>query len=244
MGFYMQNFPRLNIAVYSDGANKRQIIEDYREGFVEGFTTNPTLMAKAGLNDYKGFAKSVLLEVTKLPISFEVFSDEFDQMEKQALEIASWGENVNVKIPIMNTKGESSIPLIQKLLERGVKLNVTAVFTKVQLEEIRKVVGPKDDVIVSVFAGRIADTGVDPVPTMNYAVDLFSSLDKIKVLWASPREVLNIYQAEACGCDIITVTPDLIKKLKFRNHDLNQFSLETVEMFYKDAVNAGFQIDV
>ena len=185
----------------------------------------------------------IVLEVIKdLPISFEVFSDDFSEMKRQALKIKNWGKNVNVKIPITNTKSQSAVPLIKELLSEGVKLNVTAIFTESQTEELREVMTSKDDVIVSVFAGRIADAGVDPIPLMTKTVKLYKDLKLAKVLWASPREVLNIYQAEDCGCHIITVTDDLIKKLSLRGKDLGQFSLETVKMFYDDATKAGFNL--
>ena len=237
----MLNQP-LKIHIYADGANKDEMIKRYKEGFVKGFTTNPTLMAKSGIKDYENFARNVLEVITDLPISFEVFSDDFNEMKKQALKINSWGKNVNVKIPITNTKKEPSLNLIKELLAEGIKLNVTAIFTKSQLVGLREVMSPKDDVIVSVFAGRIADAGVDPVPIMVEAVDMFNGLGGAKVLWASPREVLNVYQAEQCGCHIITVTDDLIKKISQRGKDLTDFSLETVKMFYDDAQKAGFTL--
>ncbi|MEW6055586.1 MAG: transaldolase [Bdellovibrionota bacterium] len=228
------------IAVFADGANIEDMVKRSREGFVKGFTTNPTLMAKAGIRDYKSFAKEVLKEIKALPISFEVFSDEFSEMERQALEIASWASNVNVKIPITNTKGESSIPLIQRLFSRGLKLNITAILTQQQLDALRETIRPNDDAIISVFAGRIADTGVDPMPVMSRAVRDFSSKPGSKILWASPREVLNYYQAEACGCQIITMTDDLIKKLSLHGRSLADVSLDTVKMFYNDAKKAEF----
>jgi transaldolase len=199
-------------------------------------------MAKAGIKDYEAFAREILKDVKDLPISFEVFCDEFDEMERQAHKIASWAPNVNVKIPITNTKGQSSLPLVQKLLAANIKLNVTAIFTMQQLANLREIVKENDSVIVSVFAGRIADTGISPVTTMKAAVEMFAPFEKCEVLWASPREVYNIYEAEACGCDIITATSDLISKLKFHNKDLEQFSLETVEMFYRDAMSVGYQL--
>lgn len=232
--------PKFRIAVFGDGANADTIMKRYREGFVKGFTTNPTLMAKAGIKDYERFAKSVLAEMKELPISFEVFSDEFDEMEDQAALIATWGDNVNVKIPITNTRGESSIPLIRRLFDKGVKLNVTAILTQKQLDDLRAVLKPQDDVIVSIFAGRIADTGVDPMPIMQKAVKDFAAFPKAKILWASPRETLNIYQADWAGCHIITATDDLIEKLSLNGKDLAEFSLDTVKMFYNDAKKAGF----
>lgn len=235
-------YPQLKIAVFADGANKADMVKRNQEGFVRGFTTNPTLMAKAGIHDYEKFALDILSEISALPISFEVFSDDFDEMEKQAMKIASWGKNVNVKIPITNTKRASALPLIRRLLDKGLKLNVTALFTDEQLSGLREVVRPADDVIVSIFAGRIADTGVDPVPLMKRAVAAYHDRPGCKILWASPREALNIYQADECGCHIITATDDSIAKLKLHGKSLADFSLETVQMFYNDATKAGFSL--
>lgn len=238
----MSNKPPLKVAVYADGANREAMVKRLREGFVKGFTTNPTLVAKAGVTDYAGFAKSVLSEIKELPISFEVFSDDLTSMEREAMIIAGWASNVNVKIPITNTKGEPTLPLIQKLLSQGVKLNVTALFTQTQLNGLREILRPQDDVIVSIFAGRIADTGIDPMPFMKKAVGDYRGLSGSKILWASPREVLNIYQADQCGCQIITATDDQIEKLKFYGKSLEDFSLDTVKMFYADATKAGFKL--
>jgi transaldolase len=238
------SFPDLKIAVFADGAERGAMIKRYQEGFVKGFTTNPTLMAKADLRDYQAFAESVLSVIKELPISFEVFSDNFDEMEKQARLIGSWGPNVNIKIPITNTKGTSAFPLIRRLLDNGLKLNVTAILAAGQIERLRKLLKASDDVIVSVFAGRIADTGVDPIPMMKKAVKEYRSLPKAKILWASPREVLNIYQADACGCHIITATDDLIEKLHLNGKPLKEFSLDTVKMFYNDAQKAGFSLRI
>ncbi len=231
----------MRLALYADGANRDQMLARYHGGGVQGFTTNPTLMAKAGIKDYKAFALD-LLKVIQAPISFEVFSDDFEAMEREAIEINSWGSTVNVKIPITNTRSESAVPLIQKLFALKMKLNITALFTRTQLIEVREVMKPEDDAIISIFAGRIADTGVDPVPLMKEAVALFAGFPKAKILWASPREALNIYQAEECGCHIITLTEDLLKKLELRNKPLEEYSLETVQMFYKDAKAAGFKL--
>ncbi len=236
------SYPTLKIAVYGDGADRATMLERYQEGFIKGFTTNPTLMAKAGITDYHAFAASILSEMKNLPISFEVFSDEFEEMERQALLIGSWGSNVNIKIPITNTRAESALPLVRKLLDRNLKLNVTAILTQEQIDGLRNILQPKDDVIVSIFAGRIADTGIDPVPVMREAVQDYRDLHGSKILWASPREVLNIYQAEACGCHIITATYDLIEKLKLFGKPLAEYSLDTVKMFYKDAQKAGFSL--
>jgi transaldolase len=236
--------PNLKIAIFADGADKEAMLKNYKEGFIKGFTTNPTLMAKAGIADYQQFAESVLAVIRDRPISFEVFSDDFQEMEKQAALIGSWGPNVNVKIPITNTKKESSFPLIRRLLDKGLKLNVTAVLTQEQIDGLRAILKPQDDVILSIFAGRIADTGVDPMPMMAKAVKDYASLKGTKVLWASPREVLNIYQAEACGCHIITATNDLLAKLNLFAKDLSDYSLDTVKMFYNDAQKAGFRLRV
>ncbi len=232
----------LTIAIYADGAVAADMLKQYRSGVPRGFTTNPTLMAKAGITDYSAFAKTILAEIKDLPISFEVFADDFSEMERQAQTIGSWGENVYIKIPITNTKGATALPLIRRLLDKGLKLNVTAILTESQIDGLRELMKPEDDVIVSIFAGRIADTGVDPVPIMRRAVERYRELPKAKVLWASPREVLNIYQADECGCHVITVTEELLKKLALRNKDLGEYSLDTVKMFYNDATKAGFKL--
>jgi transaldolase len=213
-----------------------------KKPYIKGLTTNPTLMKKAGIKDYEAFAKDILLEVKDKSISFEVFSDDLDEMEKQALKIATWGENVYVKIPITNTKGIPTYSLIKKLSDKGVKVNVTAIMT---LEQVRDVVLSLNHSVpsyVSVFAGRIADTGVDPVPLMAAAVQITSMNSKAEVIWASPRELLNIFQADEIGCQVITVTNDILKKLELVDYDLNYYSLDTVKMFYNDALAAGFSI--
>jgi transaldolase len=238
----MANYPNLKVAVYADGANADAMLKRYNEGFVKGFTTNPTLMVKAGVTDYAAFAKNVLGTIKNLPISFEVFSDDFAEMEREALIIGSWGSNVNIKIPITNTKGAPALPLIRKLLDKNLKLNVTAIFTQDQLNGLREIMKPQDDVIVSIFAGRIADTGVDPMPLMKKAVQDYKHLTGAKILWASPREALNIYQANDCGCHIITATDDQIAKLTSHGKSLSEFSLETVKMFYNDATKAGYKL--
>jgi transaldolase len=233
----------LRIRIFADGANVAAMLGRYREGFVHGFTTNPTLMAKAGIRDYAAFAREVLQVIVDLPISFEVFSDEFAEMEREARLIAGWGPNVNVKIPITNTRGEPAFGVIRSLLDQRVKLNVTAILTREQWLGLREVMQPEDDVIVSIFAGRIADTGVDPVPMISQAVQDFRTLPFARVLWASPREVLNVYQADACGCHIITATDDLLSKVqKLRGKSLSEVSLDTVRMFHDDAKRAGFQL--
>lgn len=228
--------------IFADGAKLNDMLEAYKKGEVQGFTTNPTLMRQAGVTDYQAFAKSALAEIKDLPISFEVFSDDFSSMAEQAHKIAGWGDNVYVKIPVTNTKGESSGSLIRSLSADGIKLNVTAILTLDQVTEVVEALSPSTPAVVSVFAGRIADTGVDPVPLMTKARQICSKRPKAELLWASPREVLNIYQAEQIGCHIITVTPDLLRKLSLKGKDLKQYSLETVEMFYRDATQAGFQL--
>jgi transaldolase len=232
----------LRIEVYADGANLDEMLQAYRAGLVRGFTTNPTLMRKAGVRDYAAFARSVLIEIRDLPISFEAFADEFGEMERQALMISSWGDNVFVKIPVTNTKGESSIPLVRNLVAATVKVNVTALMTEQQVAAVAEVLSPSVPAIVSVFAGRIADTGRDPIPMMRRSARLVSGNPSARLLWASPREVLNIYQAEACGCHIITVTKPLLDKLSMRGMDLDELSRQTVNMFYSDAQAAEYSL--
>ena len=232
----------LKIAIYADGAVKNDMLEMYKRPYIKGFTTNPTLMRKAGVTDYEGTARDMIQAIPDRPISFEVFSDEFDEMEQQALKIASWGPNVNVKIPVTNTRREPSYPLIERLSRQGVKLNVTAIMS---LEQVRKTITALAGCpwsIVSVFAGRIADTGMDPMPLMREARALIDDTPGMNLLWASPRELLNIFQADETGCHIITATSDVLKKLDSVGKDLEDFSLETVKMFYNDAVAAGFQV--
>lgn len=240
----MANQNDLKVKIFADGADIESIRKLYAQPNIQGFTTNPTLMRQAGIQDYKGFALEVLKIVTDRPVSFEVFADDIIEMEKQAIEIATWGKNVNVKIPITNTKGESTASLVKRLSSQGIICNVTAIFTISQLQEIVNVLDPKTPAILSIFAGRIADTGFDPVPLMLEAVNIAKSKPLSEILWASPRELLNIFQADEVGCHIITVTPDLIKKLNGVGKDLAQFSLETVEMFYRDAKAAGYTIQI
>ena len=230
------------IAVYADGADLKDMVEAYSSGLVHGFTTNPTLMRKAGVSDYEAWAKSILEVIRDLPISFEVLADEFGEMERQALIIARWGQNVFVKIPITNTHGESSIPLVQRLVREQVKVNVTALMTVRHVESVMRVLSPDIPAIVSVFAGRIADTGRDPVPIMRRAAKLVRQNPSARLLWASPREVFNVYQAEQCGCHIITATKPVLDKLPMRDMDLDELSRETVNMFYTDARAAGYVI--
>jgi transaldolase len=233
---------KLKIKIFADGANVEEMIKVYREGLVKGFTTNPTLMKKNGIKNYEKFAKEILNEIVDLPISFEVFSDEFDNMEKEARLISSWGKNVFVKIPITNTKKESSIPLIKKLSHDGLMLNITAMLTVEQVENVAYNISPESKTIVSVFAGRIADTGRDPIPYMKESSEILKENKKSELLWASPRELLNIFHAEECNCDIITVTNDILKKLSMVNKDLEELSLDTVKMFYNDGKNLGYNI--
>jgi transaldolase len=232
----------LRLKIFQDGAELGAMIAAKKRGLVSGFTTNPTLMRKAGISDYKDFALKAIAAIPDLPISFEVFSDEFDLMEREAREIASWGGTTYVKIPITNTRGQSSAPLINKLSKEGLSLNVTAMLTLDQVEEVASAADPTSRTIVSVFAGRIADTGVDPVPIMAKGVDILKKLPKAELLWASPREVLNVVQAAECGCHIITATPDILAKVALLGKDLPQYSLETVRMFHDDARAAGFRL--
>jgi len=234
----------LRIKIFADGADLDGIRDMAGNPLIKGFTTNPTLMRKAGVEDYKAFALDVLKIVTDRPVSFEVFADEFDEMEAQALEIASWGDNVNVKIPVTNTRGEGSAPLVERLSAEGVAVNVTAMFTLEQVEEIIAVLDPATPAILSVFAGRVADSGRDPVPHMEKTVEIAKAKPKAEVLWASPRELLNILHADEAGCHIITVTHDVLRKLDTFGKDLGEFSLETVKMFYDDAQAAGYGIDI
>jgi len=232
----------LKVKIFADGADVKGMVEMYGKPFVKGFTTNPTLMRKAGITDYRGFAKEVLAAIPDRPISFEVFSDDFAQMERQAKEIAGWGKNVNVKIPVTNTQGEPSYKLIRALASAGIKLNVTAVFTLEQVRDVMAHLDAKTPAYVSVFAGRIADTGRDPMPLMAAAHALVHTQPHAELIWASPRELLNVFHAEAVGCDIITVTNDVLAKLSNVGKDLKQFSLETVQMFHNDAAKAGFEL--
>jgi len=238
----MTHLNALKVKLFADGADLAGIREMVANPIIKGFTTNPTLMRKAGVADYKSFALQVLGLVKDLPISFEVFDDDFAEMEKQAHEIASWGKNVNVKIPVTNTRGEFCGPLVERLSRGGVQLNVTAVMTVEQVRRVADRLAPDIPAIVSVFAGRIADTGRDPVPIMAEAVNVLKSRPRAELIWASPRELLNIFQADAIGCHIITATNDILKKLSLVGKDLDRYSLETVEMFHKDAKAAGYSI--
>ena len=232
----------LRIKIFGDGAEKASMVELAKLPFIKGFTTNPTLMRKAGVTDYTGFAKGVLAIIKDKPISFEVFSDDFNEMERQARIIASWADNVYVKIPITNTKKESSFDLVKKLAADGIKLNVTAILTLAQVEHISKALNPSVPAIISVFAGRIADTGVDPVPVMRNCKEVLKQYPKYELLWASPRELYNIYQADEAGSDIITVTPDILKKAEKIGYDHSELSMETVKMFYDDGQKVGYTL--
>ena len=236
------NFSRLSIDVYADGANMRDILYFNSKKFIKGLTTNPTLMKKSGIKDYQKFALGVLKTVKKKPISFEVFSDDFKEMYRQAKIISSWGDNVFVKIPVTNTKGFSSYKLISKLSNEGIKLNVTAVLLQDQVINIVKSLSKKTRSIISIFAGRIADTGRDPIPLVQKSVLLTKKYKNIKILWASTRESLNIFQAQKINCHIITVTTDILSKIDIFGYDLKKYSLDTVKMFYNDARKAGYKI--
>jgi transaldolase len=232
----------LNVKIFADGADLDVILALASEQRIAGFTTNPTLMWKAGLTDYEEFAKRILERVTTHPISFEVFADDFAEMRRQATMISGWGENVYVKIPVSTTAGESMAPLVRELSENGVKVNVTAVFTTAQVELLTEAVKDGAPSYISVFAGRIADAGIDPVPIMARSVDVMVQAPRSELIWASPREILNVVQADEVGCHIITLTSDLLKKLDLLGKDLLQYSLETVQMFRRDALAAGFTV--
>jgi transaldolase len=238
----MTEQPTLAIDIYADGADLDGIVELAQDPMIKGFTTNPTLMRKAGITDYAAFAQQVLERITDRPISFEVFSDEFEEMERQAHLIAGWGPNVYVKIPVTNTRGHSSAKLVQRLTGDGVRLNVTALLTLGQVREVSDALEGTPGAVVSVFAGRVADTGRDPVPLMTAAREILAHDPRQQLLWASPREILNVVQAAEIGCDIITVTHDLLKKLKGIGRGLEEVSLDTVKMFHDDASAAGYQL--
>lgn len=232
----------LNVKIFADGADLSGMIEMANKPYISGLTTNPTLMKKAGITDYEKFAKTVLAEIKDIPISFEVFSDEMELMKRQGERIASWGENVYVKVPITNSQGESTKSVIAHLAGEGVKVNVTALMTEVQVIEIVDVLNPNVASCVSVFAGRIADTGRNPITTMQRSLDILSENTRAELIWASPRELLNIFQADEIGCHIITATNDILGKLDLVDKDLTEYSLETVQMFYRDAQTSGFSL--
>jgi len=232
----------LKVKLFADGADRAGILRMYASPLIRGFTTNPTLMRKAGVTDYEAFAKDIVSAVPDRPISFEVFADEFAGMERQALKISGWGENVYTKIPVTNTQGGSSLDLVCRLARQGVKLNVTALMTLDQVKEVTAALAGGPPAYVSVFAGRIADTGRDPVPIMAEAVDILRPYPNIELIWASPRELLNIFQADSVGCHVITATHDLLHKLALVGKDLDDYSLDTVKMFHRDAAQAGFDL--
>ena len=238
----MTTVERLKVQIFADGADKAGMLEMYAKPFVKGFTTNPTLMRKVGVTDYEAFAKDILGVIPDRPISFEVFADDFPEMERQARRIATWGKHVSVKIPISNTKRESAIPLVRKLSHEGIALNVTAMFTLEQVQHVVDAVKGGAPCYVSVFAGRIADTGVDPVPVMAESVKRLKAAPNTELIWASPRELLNIFQADEIGCQVITVTNDIIKKLSLVGKNLDDYSLETVKMFYDDGKAAAYKL--
>jgi transaldolase len=236
------NLTDLRTKIFADGAELNGMLAMYREQHIKGFTTNPTLMRKAGLTDYRAFAREVVTAIPDRPISFEVFSDEFADMERQAREIATWGEHVYVKIPVTNTRREPAYDLVNRLSHAGVKLNVTALMTLEQVQAVTNALKGGAPSNISVFAGRIADTGRDPVPHMKAALEIMKAEPNAELIWASPRELLNVFQAHDIGCHIITVTNDILKKLSLRDKDLSDYSLETVKMFHDDAQAAGFSI--
>ncbi|MBP1641175.1 MAG: transaldolase [Bacteroidetes bacterium] len=238
----MKDINSLKVKIFADGADKKSMIEMYDQPYIKGLTTNPTLMKKAGITDYESFAKDILRTVTDKPLSFEVFSDELAEMKRQALKISTWGDNVYVKIPITNTKKETTCEIIKELSDSGVKLNITAIMTLQQVIDVVSSLNANTPSYVSIFAGRIADTGIDPLPLMSAAIEIIKLKPLAEVIWASPREFLNIFQADEIGCQIITVTNDILKKIPLINYDLEQYSLDTVKMFYHDALTAGFQL--
>jgi transaldolase len=232
----------LKVKIFADGADLPTMLEMSKKSFIKGLTTNPTLMRKAGISDYRRFAKEVLAVIQDKPISFEVFSDDFNEMIEQATQISSWGTNVNVKIPITNSQGVETTQVIRELSNRGVFLNITAILTTKQVENVVEALEMNSEAFISVFAGRIADTGRDPMPLMQEALQIMKSKPKSELIWASPRELLNVIQADSIGCDIITATSDILKKLDIIGKDLSQYSLETVRMFRDDAVASGYSI--
>jgi transaldolase len=238
----MTSLDRLTVKIFADGADKAGILDMCARPYIKGLTTNPTLMRKAGIANYRAFAKDILSHINDKPVCFEVLADDFADMERQALEMAGWADNVYVKIPVTNTKRETSCALVKRLADRQVKLNVTAIMTLAQLQEIMVALNPDTASYLSVFAGRIADTGIDPVPLMQKAVEMLRAISKAELVWASSREIFNIFQADAIGCQVITVTNDILNKLSLIGYDLTEYSLDTVKMFYDDARRAGFSL--
>jgi transaldolase len=238
----LSNFKNLKVKLFADGADLATMLDMAKKSYIQGLTTNPTLMRKAGIHNYRKFAKDVLAEIRDKPISFEVFSDDFDEMISQGMEIASWGNNVNVKIPVTNSQGASTESVVQYLSDQGVVLNITAILTTQQVTKVIECVNPNSKAFISVFAGRIADTGRDPIPLMQEALEIMKVKPNTELIWASPRELLNVIQADDIGCHIITATLDILKKLEIVGKDLNQYSLETVKMFRDDALASGYSI--
>lgn len=240
----MASVEQLRVKIFADGADKAGMLDMYRKPYIKGFTTNPTLMRKAGITDYRAFAHDILAALPDRPISFEVFADDVGEMERHAREIASWGEQVYVKIPVTTTRREPTTAIVRRLSRSGVKLNVTALMTLEQVRTIADAVAGGAPSYISVFAGRIADTGRDPLPLMAEAVAILRPNPAAELIWASPRELLNIFHADSIGCQVITVTNDILKKLDLVGKDLDEYSLETVKMFYDDAVSAGFELEL
>ena len=238
----MKRVEDLKVQIFADGADKPGMLEMYAKPYIKGLTTNPTLMKKAGITDYRAFCKDILTHIKNKPLSFEVFSDDFAEMERQAMEIASWGDNVYVKIPVTNTKRETCYALVKTLGARGIKMNVTAIMTLTQVRDVVAALEPSVPSYVSVFAGRIADTGCDPLPMMAAAVEMLKIAPAAELIWASPRELLNIFQADDIGCQVITVTNDILKKLTLVGYGLEEYSLDTVKMFYADAAAVGYRL--
>ena len=238
----MKPIADLTIKLFADGAERAEMLRLYANPLIQGFTTNPTLMRKAGVGDYEVFARDILALIPDRPVSFEVFSDDFMEMERQAHKIAGWGGQVYVKIPVTNTRGESAAPLIRRLARSGIRLNVTALLTLKQVCEVSAALRDCPSAYVSVFAGRIADTGCDPVPIMAEAVRVLQTYPQLQLIWASPRELLNIFQADEIGCHVITATTDILKKLPLVGKDLSAYSLDTVKMFHDDAASAGYSV--
>jgi transaldolase len=238
----MKAIENLKVRIFADGAEKSKMLEMYEKPYIKGFTTNPTLMRMAGVTDYEAFARKILDAIPDRPISFEVFADDFEEMGRQARKIATWGKNVSVKIPITNTRRESATNLCRKLSKDGIPLNVTAIFTLDQVDTVLEAVRDGASTYVSIFAGRIADTGIDPVPLMLEAVNRLQGVPNTQLIWASPRELLNVFQADSIGCHVITVTGDILKKLALVGKDQDDYSLETVKMFYEDGRAAGYTL--
>ncbi len=238
----VKKLEELGVKIFADGADLKGMLEMYDQSYIKGFTTNPTLMRKSGINDYESFARQVLERISDRPISFEVFSDEFEEMGRQARKISAWGRNVYVKIPVTNTRTESAVNLIRQLSSEGIQLNITALMTPEQVKQIAPALGGQIHAYISIFAGRIADTGRDPLPLMKRALQAMEPFPNQELIWASPRELLNIFQADEIGCHVITVTNEILKKLPLLNKDLDAYSLDTVKMFFSDAQAAGYKL--